>query len=179
MFSMFMIWEKWSFLIKKTRLGPQGTGSCNEFYFAKTRKMDAPEFVSDQKYTEHHFPTSWWQETGGGMGSCDLWQVQIWTWVQLGINVDVGSGSLLGLRTWHCISNRELCEPQIFMLALSSAIYVSNSVLSSSKPADWLNSWRGMKVCLDEILLGDLQNPNEHGGRGDMLQFAFLASWLP
>lgn len=51
---------------KENQAGPQGTGSRNESYFVKNRKMDAPEFVSDQKYTESRFLTGWRQETGSG-----------------------------------------------------------------------------------------------------------------
>lgn len=42
-----------------------------------------------------------------------------------------------------------------------------------------------MKVCWEEILFGDLQNLQNTegeggwGGGGDILQFAFFASWLP
>lgn len=169
---------------KENQAGPQGTGSVMSPILWKTGKWmplnlwqiknikSATSWVVDEMRQEVEVGSSeeGWAHVTSDRRRFDRGCNQELMWTR-------GGGSLLGIRTWHRFSNRELCNPQIFMLALSSAIYVSISVLSSSKAADWLDGWRGTKVCLDEILLGDLQDPDVHG-EGGATCFNLL-SWPP
>lgn len=120
---------------KENQAGPQGTGSQNESYFVKNRKMDAPEFVSDQKRAELHFQTAGQRDTGSGGGELR----REWLQVTGGCNREL---SCLGLGKWipawtrDAISSGEPCGPQGVMLALSRALCGSNSVLSSQRPEE-------------------------------------------